>query len=150
MLSHTRSPADYVGYIVLLSNIETGIACIAASLPSVRRLYTKRRADKTTAAAADNSSKSTGYKGRTIRTIGGGLVSSGGHHADAFVIPTGNEGRSAAAVEAQGAGVWEQAHYSDSDERVLLSSDRRAALPRDMIRVDCTYAVEMELMNKDK
>ncbi|KAH8196424.1 hypothetical protein TruAng_009411 [Truncatella angustata] len=123
-ISRYKEPTDnlmyYIGFIVFLSSIETGIGCIAASLPSVRGLYLRIRGKQDTQKSASTPNA------KSLVTIGGGIA--GGHNS------SGNRGTFAKSTDRTtttacvggGAGDWERLHDDDSD-KVELEPKKAAA-----------------------
>ncbi|ROW14223.1 hypothetical protein VPNG_04225 [Cytospora leucostoma] len=144
----------YVGFIVLFSNIESGIGCVATSLPAIRKLY-MRLAKKEGTEDKDTSDtpKSNGSKSKTLVTIGGG----GSPFASRGRLARGvNRGVSLTTVQARGAGDgdgdgdWEQLQDGDSDEIPLSpSKDGKGSRPLRGIRAEYTYSVELEAVGRD-
>ncbi|KAK7743614.1 hypothetical protein SLS53_004149 [Cytospora paraplurivora] len=153
-LSHTRAIPDYVGFIVLFSNIESGIGCVATSLPAIRKLYMRlAKKEGTEDNDTSNTPKSNGSKSKTLVTIGGG----GSPFASRGRLARGvNRGVSLTTVQARGAGDgdgdgdWEQLQDGDSDEIPLSpSKDGKGSRPLRGIRAEYTYSVELEAVGRD-
>lgn len=126
-LAHTFSPAVWVGFIVLFSNVELGIGCIASSLPSIRHLFNQ-------VTGRETSQKSTGYNSS-------GANGSAGARSRQFHNPT-DAGQTHATVRVSG-GDWVRLHDGDSDKGTLLPG-KGVQNKQSMggIRMDYTYAVE--------
>ncbi|ESZ93441.1 hypothetical protein SBOR_6183 [Sclerotinia borealis F-4128] len=130
-IEHYWNPTDnllyYTGFIVLLSNIETAIGCVASSIPAVGR-FLHRNSKK------GASSKPRGPK--DIVTFGSAPIS-GRQNSKARVFhnPT-DTGTTFATVHAHGDGDWSRLHDGNSEH----SSDLDAAHG---IRTDHTYQVEL-------
>lgn len=145
--------SDYVGYIVLFSNIESGIGCVATSLPSIRKLYKRRLQHE----ASEDTTHDDTPKVKSLVTIGGGSGSGSGFSRgrkakNAFTNPT-DRGVSRATVQAKGGndGDWERLHDGDSDE-IPLSPFREgnSSTPVRGIRADYTYSVELEPVKRNE
>ncbi|CRK24752.1 hypothetical protein BN1723_013378 [Verticillium longisporum] len=133
-----RVPVDlqfWVGHTVLCSNIETGIGCVASSIPSLRRLIMRRR----------GLEDSTQHSGRatagdvSLFTFGNSKKTPGASR-DRFRNPT-DVGFSLTTVQGLGDDNWERLQDGDSDKGDLLSADREGAKG---IRAHYTYAVEYD------
>ncbi|KAL1860419.1 hypothetical protein Daus18300_009192 [Diaporthe australafricana] len=140
---------DYIGYIVLFSNIETGVGCVASCLPSIRRLQMRITKRET----SENKSTNPEANGSELITIGGGGggSSSRGRKQRGIFTNTTDRGVTLATVQvtslsgAGGGGEWEQLHDDDSDEAPLSPwKESTGSKPPGGIRKECTYAVEME------
>lgn len=132
---------DYIGFIVLFSNIETGVGCVASCLPAMRRLHMRITKKET---SEDKSSNPQGT-GSGIITIGGGGggSSSRGRKQRGMFSSAADQGVNLTTVQAPGSaggGDWEQLHDGDSDE-VPLSPWKK---PAEGARMDCGSAVELE------
>ncbi|KAF7876456.1 hypothetical protein EAF04_001547 [Stromatinia cepivora] len=131
-IEHYRNPTDnllyYTGFIVLLSNVETAIGCVASSIPTVGRFIIRNRAKKTSA------SRSQGPK--DIVTYGSAPIS-GRHNAKGRVFrnPT-DTGTTFTTVHAHGDGDWSRLHDADSDHNPNLDAEHG-------IRADDTYQIEL-------
>ncbi|PSR79899.1 hypothetical protein BD289DRAFT_374923 [Coniella lustricola] len=136
-ISRYRMPNDnlmyYIGYIVLLSCLETGIGCIAASLPSVRSFCIRVSGLDT-----QNSSRDSTPRVKSLITIGGG--GGGGNSARAhhrvFSNPT-DRGTTTTHIDG-GTGDWERLSDQEHDKGAANKQDQRE------IRADYTYTVELE------
>ncbi|KAK6063622.1 integral membrane protein [Seiridium cupressi] len=134
----------YMGYIVLLSSVETGIGCIAASLPSTRAFYLRVR-------GLDSSKPASTPNAKSLVTIGGGIVDGNRSVPNRKVFTKSTDRSTTTACVVGGAGDWERLHDDDSDKGILLNGKNRG------IRADYSYAVELEpvktssttLFNKD-
>lgn len=134
---------DYIGFIVLFSNIETGVGCVASCLPAMRRLYMRFTKQET----SENKSSNPQGIGSGITTIGGGGGGSSRKQRGIFASAT-DRSVNLTTVQANGGaggGDWEQLHDGDSDE-VPLSPWKKptGSKPPEDIRMDYTYAVELE------
>lgn len=132
---------DYIGFIVLFSNIETGVGCVASCLPAMRRLYMRITKKET----SENKSSNPQGTGSGIITIGGGGggSSSRGRKQKGMFSSVADRSVNITTVQATGGargGDWEQLHDGDSDE-VPLSPWKK---PAEGIRMDCGSAVELE------
>ncbi|KAA8566630.1 hypothetical protein EYC84_009172 [Monilinia fructicola] len=131
-IEHYHNPTDnllyYTGYIVLLSNIETAIGCIASSIPTFGR-FLRRNQPK-------DSFRSTPNGPKDLVTFGSAPISGRQNSkARAFRNPT-DTGITFATVHAHGDGDWSRLHDADSEHNAEL----RAV---DGIRTDYTYQVEL-------
>ncbi|ROW07897.1 hypothetical protein VMCG_03517 [Cytospora schulzeri] len=141
----------YIGYIVLFSNIESGIGCVATSLPAIRKFYMRLANKENSEADSEGSTPPKGNTSNTLVTIGGGasaFSSRGRLPRGVFSNPT-DRGVSLATVQAKGGGGdgdWEQLHDGEEDEMPLSPSRAGKKGPRQMkgIRADYTYSVELE------
>lgn len=132
---------DYIGFIVLFSNIETGVGCVASCLPAMRRLYMRITKKET----SENESSNPQGTGSGIITIGGGGggSSSRGRKQRGMFASAADRSVNITTVQATGGGGggdWEQLHDGDSDE-VPLSPWKK---PAEGTRMDCGSAVELE------
>ncbi|KAH8651278.1 hypothetical protein BX600DRAFT_100885 [Xylariales sp. PMI_506] len=135
-ISHYNNPTVnltyYIGYIVLFSCIETGIGCIAASLPSVRRFYVQLRGLDTRQSESTANAKS-------LVTIGGAVIPGASNirnHKRVFSNPT-DRGATTTLIDG-GNGNWERLQDSDSDKGILKNASSGG------IRADYTYTIELE------
>ncbi|KAK7714300.1 hypothetical protein SLS64_004400 [Diaporthe eres] len=144
-ISRYEKPEDdlkyYIGFIVLFSNIETGVGCVASCLPAMRRLYMRITKKET----SENKSSNPQGTGSVIVTIGGGGGGSSSRGRKQRIMFSSAADRSVnmTTVQATGGargGDWEQLHDGDSDE-VPLSPWKK---PAKGIRMDCGSAVELE------
>lgn len=130
----TLSSIDWVGYIVMFSNIELGIGCIASSLPAMRGLYRRL-------AGHEDTENSDYYN------------NSGAPRSHSFHNPT-DTGRTHATVRA-GDGDWEEIHDGDSDKGTLLpttpaNQSISSKNNKGGIRMDYSYTVELEPVSNSK
>ncbi|KAK8115559.1 hypothetical protein PG984_012061 [Apiospora sp. TS-2023a] len=145
-LSHYDDPTNdlmyYCGYMVLFSNVETGIGLFASSLPSIRRAYFI--VIKKDGANGSSGPSNPQHDNSGIVTIGGSGGVPGGNNSskskssrvrNRFVNPT-DLGQSEAHVD--GGGDWERLHDDGSDKGILVPQHDTTN-----IRVDQSYAVEM-------
>ncbi|KAK8085781.1 hypothetical protein PG997_007052 [Apiospora hydei] len=154
-LSHYADPTNdltyYEGYMVLFSNVETGIGLFASSLPSIRRAYLifikPEGQDGSSGGGGSGASDSKHHQGNagiiTIGGSGGGMPGASGRRSQPkssrsrsrFINPT-DLGQSEAHID--GGGEWERLGDDGSDKGILIphSNDKG-------IRVDQSYAVEM-------
>ena len=126
--------AVWVGFIVLFSNVELGIGCIASSLPSVRHLVNHLLGRETTQKSTDYNSS--------------GANSNAAARSRQFHNPT-DAGQTHATVRVSG-GEWVRLHDGDSDKGTLLPGkgvNNKQSMGG--IRMDYTYAVELEPVPKD-
>ncbi|KAK6072572.1 integral membrane protein [Seiridium cupressi] len=134
-ISRYKQPTDnlmyYIGYIVLLSSVETGIGCIAASLPSTRAFYLRVR-------GLDSSKPASTPNAKSLVTIGGGIVDGNRSVPNRKVFTKSTDRSTTTACVVGGAGDWERLHDDDSDKGILLNGKNRG------IRADYSYAVELE------
>lgn len=140
---------------MLFSNIESGIGCVATSLPSIRKLYKRSLKTGTT---EDNTNDET-PKDKSLVTFGGGSGSGFSSRArkarGSFKNPT-DRGVSLATVQAKGGGDgdWERLQDDNSDEIPLSpfregregGDGRQGKSSKQLggIRADYTYSVELE------
>ncbi|RAL64750.1 hypothetical protein DID88_001781 [Monilinia fructigena] len=127
-----HNPTDnllyYTGFIVLLSNIETAIGCVASSVPTFAR-FLRRSHPK-------DSFHSTRHKPKDLVTFGSAPISGRQNSkARAFRNPT-DTGITFATVHAHGDGDWSRLHDGDSEHNTELRTV-------DGIRTDYTYQVEL-------
>lgn len=142
---------DYIGFIVLFSNIETGVGCVASCLPAMRRLHMRITKKET----SDNKSSNPQGAGSGIITIGGGGGGGSSRKQRGMFASAGDRGVNLTTAQATGGtggggGEWEQLHDGDSDE-VPLSPWRKpvgSSPAAEGIRMDCSYAVELEPVNR--
>jgi len=121
--------AVWVAHIMLCSDIETGVGCIATSIPSLRRLFRR------------NISAASTQKSNTARNSLWTFGSRSANKApgDRFHNPT-DQGFSLATVHARPADdSWQRLQDGDSDSGNLLPGDNPKS-----IRADYAYAVEIE------
>ncbi|KAL2288332.1 hypothetical protein FJTKL_04376 [Diaporthe vaccinii] len=144
-ISRYEKPEDdlkyYIGFIVLSSNIETGVGCVASCLPAMRRLYMRITKKET----SENKRSNPQGTGSVIITIGGGGggSSSRGRKQKGMFSSVADRSVNITTVQATGGargGDWEQLHDGDSDE-VPLSPWKK---PAEGIRMDRGSAVELE------
>ncbi|KAB8292962.1 hypothetical protein EYC80_007326 [Monilinia laxa] len=127
-----HNPTDnllyYTGFIVLLSNIETAIGCIASSVPTFAR-FLRRNHPK-------DSFRSTPHGPKDLVTFGSAPISGRQNSkARAFRNPT-DTGITFATVHAHKDGDWSRLHDGDSEHNAELRTV-------DGIRTDYTYQVEL-------
>ncbi|KAK7991343.1 hypothetical protein PG988_000137 [Apiospora saccharicola] len=148
-LSHYDDPTNdlmyYCGYMVLFSNVETGIGLFASPLPSIRRAYLIIIRKEGTNGSSNGSGPSNPQQDNSgIVTIGGtgGVMGGGGNIKskssrvrNRFINPT-DLGQSEAHVD--GGGGWERFNDYGSDKCILVPQHDKTK-----IRVDQSYAVEM-------
>ncbi|KAK8044083.1 hypothetical protein PG993_004107 [Apiospora rasikravindrae] len=143
-LSHYADPTNdltyYEGFMVLFSNVETGIGLFASSLPSIRRAYLiliKSEGQNGSSGGGSGASDAKQHQGNTgIITIGGsGSKPKSSRSRNRFINPT-DLGQSEAHVD--GGGEWERIGDDGSDKGILIPQDNGKR-----IRVDQSYAVEM-------
>ncbi|TEY78801.1 hypothetical protein BOTCAL_0045g00170 [Botryotinia calthae] len=131
-IEHYRTPTDnllyYTGFIVLLSNIETAIGCVASSIPTVGRFFMRNSAVKKSTSDADGP--------KDLVTFGSAPISAR-HNTKgrSFRNPT-DTGTTFATVHAHGDGDWSRLHDGDSDHNPDLDN-------KNGIRTDYTYQVEL-------
>lgn len=133
---------DYIGFIVLFSNIETGVGCVASCLPAIRRLHMRITKRET----SENKSSNPQATGSAIVTIGGGGgdSSSRGRKQRGMFSSAADRSVNLTTVQATGGaegGDWEQLHDGDSDE-VPLSPWKK---PAEGTRKDSGSTVDLEL-----
>jgi hypothetical protein len=128
MISELTSHTVWVAYTVLCSNIETGIGCIASSVPSLRHFF-RRNGD----GSSDPSNKRSGT-GTELVTVGGSRQQR--RLRESFRTPT-NIGFSLSTVH--------HGRADDNWERLDGDSDKSGA-PIDVKRVyaERSYAVDIE------
>ncbi|TGO34162.1 hypothetical protein BHYA_0210g00190 [Botrytis hyacinthi] len=121
----TDNPLYYTGVIVLLSNVETAIGCVASSIPTVGRFFMRISAAKKPASAP-----------KDLVTFGSAAISAR-HNTKGRVFrnPT-DVGTTFATVHAYGDGDWSRLHDGDSDHNPHLDT-------HEGIRADYTYQVEL-------
>ncbi|TGO14736.1 hypothetical protein BTUL_0049g00450 [Botrytis tulipae] len=119
---------DYTGFIVLLSNIETAIGCVASSIPTVGRFFMRNSAAKKSASEPDGP--------KDLVTFGSAPISAR-HNTKGRVFrnPT-DTGTTFATVHAHGDGDWSRLHDGDSDHNPDLDT-------REGVRADYTYQVQL-------
>lgn len=132
---------DYVGYIVLFSNIETGIGCIASSLPALRRLQKRAAVGKGDSQASAKTGPQSGYGHKALVTIGGGVVESRGPKQSTTA-------KSIANLSSAEAGVHVNGHWQKlkDDKSVLHWGEEASGLVEAQrgIYVERAYTLEME------
>ncbi|KAM0131219.1 hypothetical protein ACHAPC_007870 [Botrytis cinerea] len=131
-IEHYRTPTDnllyYTGFIVLLSNIETAIGCVASSIPTVGRFFMRNSAVKKSTSDADGP--------KDLVTFGSAPISARNNtKGRTFRNPT-DTGTTFATVHAHGDGDWSRLHDGDSDHNPDLDNQNG-------IRTDYTYQVEL-------
>lgn len=132
----------YIGYIVLFSNIESGIGCVATSLPAIRRLYMRLANKENSVDGSEDATPPKGSAAKTLVTIGGG---GSAFNSRARLA----RGVSLVTVQAKGGsdGDWEQFNDGEEDEMPLSPSragKKGTSRPLKGIRADYTYSVELE------
>ncbi|KAH6656058.1 hypothetical protein BKA67DRAFT_254673 [Truncatella angustata] len=139
-ISHYANPLDnllfWVGHIVLFSNIETAIGCVASSVPTIRLFYVRSRTPDPSSAKSPtpvNGSKS-------LVTYGSEPLQkkAPSKQRGLFRNPT-DQGLSFATVHAKGD--WKRLQDGDSDKGNLL--EENPVPKRGGIRADYTYSVEL-------
>ncbi|TDZ16400.1 Satratoxin biosynthesis SC1 cluster protein 4 [Colletotrichum orbiculare MAFF 240422] len=121
----------WVAHTVLCSNVETGIGCIASSVPSLRRFIARTRG------TTDNSTPSKSNNTKTgLFTFGSKPIDA--RSRDRFRNPT-DVGFSLATVHGRGDESWERLQDGDSDRGDLLASDHKGG-----IHAQYTYQVDIE------
>ncbi|KAL2882788.1 hypothetical protein SGCOL_002000 [Colletotrichum sp. CLE4] len=121
----------WVAHTVLCSNIETGIGCIASSVPSLRRFIARTRGESEKTNPSGSGTK-TG-----LFTIGSKPLEP--RSRDRFRNPT-DVGFSLATVHGRGDETWERLQDGDSDKGDLLPSDQKGG-----IHAQYTYQVDIEM-----
>ncbi|QSZ31439.1 hypothetical protein DSL72_001004 [Monilinia vaccinii-corymbosi] len=128
-IKHNRNPKDnllyYTGFIVLLSNTETAIGCVASSIPAFRHLL-RRQKPKNASSSALHGTHDAAAQGS------GGRQNS---KVRVFCHPT-DIGMTLASVRAHGDEEWTRLNGPDSDHSSDLSTGG-------VIRSDYTYQVEL-------
>ncbi|KAJ1328257.1 hypothetical protein MN608_07593 [Microdochium nivale] len=145
-ISHYRNPTDnlmfYIGHIVFLSCIELAVGCIAASLPSIRRLYKEYAGSKTQTFGSSENSKG-------LVTIGGsGMPRARADRSRTHRVFSNPSDRGTTTTNINsGEGSWERLHDAEapSAERV---PNPELQNPPGHIKTVYTYSVEMEPVNK--
>ncbi|KAK1997560.1 hypothetical protein LX36DRAFT_657422 [Colletotrichum falcatum] len=122
----------WVAHTVLCSNIETGIGCIASSIPSLRRFLARTRG--TTEAASKGSGSGTKS---ALFTIGSKPLDQ--RSRDRFRNPT-DAGFSLSTVHCRGDETWERIQDGDSDKGDLLPADHKGG-----IHAQYSYQVDIEM-----
>ncbi|CAN8097806.1 unnamed protein product [Discula destructiva] len=151
-ISHYEEPENnllyYIGYIVLFSNIETGIGCVASSLPAIRRLHQRRNVERQDWPTSLQSPSHGNDK--TFVTIGGGVVGSRGYTLPKAKLNTHPPRKSIPSLpnadRAHGAGLWRLLKNDDSAVHWNAKGARFAAT--DIAGTDSERAqtIEMEPM----
>ncbi|KAH8671571.1 hypothetical protein BX600DRAFT_459305 [Xylariales sp. PMI_506] len=167
-IQHYADPTDnlmyYVGFIMLFSNVETAIGCIATSVPTLRLLFVRGR--EGTESGIKTPDPIRGVGGKSFVTFGGTPVSAldnggiGGNNENnnnnnnnhlksggrstrhIFRNPT-DTGLTFTTVHAKGGGGggdWELLQDGDSDKGGLLEETVRH---HNGIRADYSYTVEL-------
>ncbi|WQF86497.1 hypothetical protein CDEST_11511 [Colletotrichum destructivum] len=121
----------WVAHTVLCSNIETGIGCIASSVPSLRRFIARTRG------TTENTNPSGSGTKTGLFTIGSKPLEP--RSRDRFRNPT-DVGFSLATVHGRGDETWERLQDGDSDKGDLLPSDQKGG-----IHAQYTYQVDIEM-----
>ncbi|KAI0134043.1 hypothetical protein BJ170DRAFT_183014 [Xylariales sp. AK1849] len=144
-ISHYAHPTDdlmfWVGHIVLFSNIETAIGCVASSIPTLRIYLMRSRERSQSGLQAPSSNIRSPGDSTSLVTFGsrpnderrGGIRSRG-----MFRNPT-DTGLSLATVHAKGE--WERLQDGDSDKGHSLGENGTHG--KGGIRADYTYTVEL-------
>ncbi|EFQ34575.1 uncharacterized protein GLRG_09719 [Colletotrichum graminicola M1.001] len=123
----------WVAHTVLCSNIETGIGCIASSIPSLRRFIARTRG--TTEISKASGSGSGGKS--ALFTIGSKPLDQ--RSRDRFRNPT-DAGFSLSTVHGRGDESWERLQDGDSDKGDLLPVEQKGG-----IHAQYSYQVEIEM-----
>ncbi|KPM45562.1 hypothetical protein AK830_g943 [Neonectria ditissima] len=110
----TKDKFYWNGHISLWCQIESGIAITAASLPSLRRLFKYFDRSRN---ASSGQSKGNRSGGKQIRTIGGGVVNSGGTQLD-NLTPAG---KGVISVNVTG-GKWRRLEDETSSSKGIMAS----------------------------
>ncbi|KAK1988214.1 hypothetical protein LZ30DRAFT_700019 [Colletotrichum cereale] len=120
----------WVAHTVLCSNVETGIGCIASSVPSLRRFIARTRGK------TDTSPSGSGTKS-VLFTIGSKPLDQ--RSRDRFRNPT-DAGFSLSTVHGRGDETWERLQDGDSDKGDLLPVDHKGG-----IHAQYSYQVDIEM-----
>ncbi|KAM0809277.1 hypothetical protein AB5N19_09620 [Seiridium cardinale] len=144
-INHYNAPLDnlmfWVGHIVLFSNIETAIGCVATSIPTIRLFVARNKTPNPSGANTPtplNGSKS-------LVTFGSMPIGNNNNNdketraksRNMFRNPT-DTGLTFTTVHAKGD--WERLQDGDSDKGDLREED---VGPKKGIRADYTYSVEL-------
>ncbi|OHF00977.1 hypothetical protein CORC01_03805 [Colletotrichum orchidophilum] len=121
----------WVAHTVLCSNIETGIGCIASSVPSLRRFIARTRGTSEKTNPSGSGTKS------GLFTIGSKPLEP--RSRDRYRNPT-DVAFSLTAVHGRGDESWERLQDGDSDKGDLLPSDQKGG-----IHAQYTYQVDIEM-----
>ncbi|KAI9643601.1 hypothetical protein NHQ30_008223 [Ciborinia camelliae] len=131
-IQHYWKPTDnllyYTGFIVLLSNIETAIGCIASSIPTVFRFFQSN--------SAQTNSGPNPHGAKDLVTFGSAPISGRKNSKSrGFRNPT-DTGTTFGTVHAYGDGDWSKLQDGDSDHNLEVIN------PEHGIRTDYTYQLE--------
>ncbi|KAM3074798.1 hypothetical protein ACMFMG_008212 [Clarireedia jacksonii] len=146
-ITHYYNPKDdllyYTGFIVLLSNIETGIGCVASSLPALRRLIIGRNG------TSQGSKPSSEHLNRpSLKTFGSAPMKS--DKPRLFSNPT-DQGMSFASVHAPNNGDWKRLRDIDSEISEGSSEEHIVgAGTGNAIGICHTYEVELTKLPADR
>ncbi|KAL0933894.1 uncharacterized protein CTRU02_210693 [Colletotrichum truncatum] len=141
-VNHFKAQANlqfWVAHTVLCSNVETGIGCIASSVPSLRRFIART---KGSSAEISAPSKSNGTK-TGLFTFGSKPLDA--RSRDRYRNPT-DVGFSLATVHGRGDESWERLQDGDSDKGDLLPDKTRSG----GIHKQYTYQVDIEMSSSMK
>ncbi|PQE24005.1 Integral membrane protein [Rutstroemia sp. NJR-2017a WRK4] len=146
-IQHYYHPTDdllhYTGYIVLLSNIETGIGCVASSLPALRRLIVRRNGTtQNSKPASENLNRP------SLKTFGSAPMKSNKPRG-MFSNPT-DQGKSFASVHSPNNGDWKRLRDIDSEISEGGSEEHIVVKPGNGIGVYQTYEVELTKLPQDQ
>jgi hypothetical protein len=126
----TNAFPDYIGYIVLLSCVEIGIGCVAASLPSVLLLYKRVRGQ-------ESQSSPTPRDDNTLITIGGGRIGEGSTKEPKRTFSITDRNAISTHINC-GNKNWERLSDVESDKGIIVGRGKGA------ITEDYTSSVELE------
>ncbi|RGP81316.1 integral membrane [Fusarium longipes] len=134
----------YIGYIVLLSCVEVGIGCVAASLPCILLLYRRLRGQNTESSPSPRV-------GNTLITIGGGRVGEGSIKEPKRVFSTADRVFSNADRGTMSSHIhygkqnWERLSDNGSHSNTLVEGSKGA-----FGQTDSTLSVELESYRNHK
>lgn len=128
-------PADYTGFIVLLSNIESAIGLIASSIPTLRKLIIRK-------ARGGSDKGAVGSGPKSLVTFGSAPVQRKG----GFRNPT-DQGMTFATVHASANRDWTRLRDGDSDTTAEEALVGHGGGGGGGIRAEYTYEVEMSRLS---
>ncbi|RDW85687.1 hypothetical protein BP5796_04012 [Coleophoma crateriformis] len=134
-IEHYRTPTDnllyYTGFIVMWSNIETAIGCVASSIPTLRRFVVSKKSKD------ESSSNPQDLNPKGLATFGSApaVPRHSAKGRGVFRNPT-DAGLTYVSVHAHGDGDWKRLRDGDSDHSTGVETTKG-------IRTDYTFEVEL-------
>lgn len=143
-IDHYNRPTDdlmfWVGHLILFSNMETGIGCIATSLPQLRLLWVRTVGTGNTSknqSQGRSNGNNNNSNNRHLVTIGSAPIS--GRKKGHATLASANQ--TFATVYAQGDGEWEP--LDNNSDKGLVDGSKKG------IRAEYSFAVEMSDVPKN-